>query len=70
MCTTFYFWILYQVIYLSGTHISIVHPEPALRNKNLSSTERPKDLSLMPWECRPLVTEFYVNLSFPSFPQL
>ncbi len=35
MCTRFYFWILYfveipHVISLSGTHMSVVHPKPAL----------------------------------------
>ncbi len=34
MCTRFYFWILYfveipHVIYLSGTHMSVVRPKPA-----------------------------------------
>lgn len=71
MCITFYFCILYfaerpQVIYLSRTHITTVHRKPALSNKNLSSTERPKDGSADIW----LENFIFIrHLDFPSFPQ-
>ncbi len=59
MCTRFYFWILYfaeipHVIYLSGTHMSVVRPKPA---QNVPKSGHQCHAS----------ANLYFHLSFPYF---